>query len=87
MRKLYAEILKLFFCKKLLQCRGSLGLSQEEMAHRLLMAPRSYIDLEHGKTCCGALTLALFLVYFCDDPMTFLTELQHAFERNDPKAA
>ena len=44
------------------------------------MSTRSYVDLEHGKTACSAVTLALFLVFVCDDPVKFLEELRYAFE-------
>jgi len=44
------------------------------------MDERSYIDLDHEKTCCSAITLALFLVYICADVDAFLKELRCAFE-------
>ena len=31
---------------------------------------------------CSALTLALFLAYFCDDPAAFRTELKEVFENS-----
>lgn len=87
MRKHYTNILKAIFCEQLLHRRADLEISQEEMAHRLVMACRTYVDLEHGKTCCSALTLALFLIYLCADPLAFLKELQNAFENSDKRAA
>ena len=57
------------------------------MAERLAMDDRSYIDLDHGKTCCSAITLAHFLIYVCDTPLQFLEGLQHAFEEAEEKAA
>ena len=87
MRKQYTEILKVFFNKKLFHRRVELGITQEEMAHRLAMASRTYADLDHGKSTCSALTLALFLIYICADPLAFLEELRHAFEDSDNKAA
>ena len=87
MRKQYTEILKVFFNKKLFHRRVELGITQEEMAHRLAMASRTYVDLDHGKSNCSALTLALFLIYICADPLAFLEELRHALEDNDSKAA
>ena len=87
MRKHYTNILKTFFHDKLFYSRETLGISQEEMAHRLVMATRTYIDLEHGKTSCSALTLALFLIYVCTDPTTFLEELRDAFEVTEDKVA
>lgn len=87
MRKRYTKILKTIFHKSLSHQRTALGMSQEEMAHSLAMASRTYVDLDHGKTCCSGLTLALFLIYICPDPMKFLEELQYALEESDNKAA
>lgn len=80
MRNQYRQVLKVFFHYRAFQARAELGITQEEMAHRLSMSSRTYVELEHGKTCCGAVTLALYLVYVCDDPDEFLEELKHAFE-------
>ena len=87
MRKHYIKVLKAFFHNKLFFTREALGITQEEMAHRLAMASRTYVDLDHGKTGCSALTLALFLIYICADPLAFLEELRDAFEAADNKAA
>lgn len=80
MRNHYKQILKTFFHRKLFYARDALGITQEEMADRLAMAARTYVDLDHGKTGCSALTLALFLIYICEDPLAFLEELRNAFE-------
>lgn len=87
MRKHYTKVLKSFFHNKLFYTREALGISQEEMAHRLAMAARTYVDLDHGKSSCSALTLALFLIHVCTDPVAFLEELRDAFEAADNKAA
>ena len=87
MRKQYAQILKAFFCENISRERYALGLSQEEMEGRLSMVWRTYIDLEHGKTGCSAVTLSLFLLYICTDPTLFLEQLRHAFEATDNEAA
>ena len=87
MRKQYTQVLKTYFHQRLFRSRVELNITQEEMAHRLQMASRTYVDLDHGKTCCSALTLALFLIYICTDPLKFLEELHDAFEREDIKAA
>ena len=87
MRKHYTKVLKSFFHQKLFRSRVDLGITQEEMANKLSMANRTYVDLDHGKTGCSALTLALFLIYICTDPLGFLEELRDAFEREDSKAA
>jgi len=80
MRKQFGDILKRYFHEKLFHSRNTLQITQEEMAGRLAMAARTYVELEHGKSSCSAVTLVLFLVYVCDDPVVFLEELRDAFE-------
>lgn len=87
MRSHYTSIFKAFFHEKLFRRRVELDITQEEMAERLVMAGRTYVDLDHGKTGCSALTLALFLIYICADPLAFLEELRNAFENGSNKAA
>ena len=87
MRKQYTEVLKIFFHKKLYARRKALGISQEEMAERLSMGCRGYARLDQGQMCCSALTLGLFLIYICEDPLTFLKELRYALENCDKEAA
>ena len=85
MREEYKQILKKLLHEKIIECRNDLCISQEEMAHRLAMAGRSYVELEHGKTGGSALTLALYLVYLCPDSTTFLNELKDAFDTVEQK--
>ena len=80
MSKPYVGILKVFFYRKGGTTRTELAINREEMASRLLMAARTYIDLEQTKNCCSALTLALYLIYVRNDPLAFLNEPQQAFE-------
>lgn len=87
MRKTYYSILKHCFHINLIHTRAALGLSQSQMAERLEMDDRSYIDLDHGKACCSATTLALFLIYVCVDVTVFLEELRNAFEDGKNQAA
>ena len=87
MRKHYLSVLKSYFHEQLILRRTELGLTQEQMAQRLAISIRPYVYLDHGKTCCSALTLALFLIYICDDPQKFLDELRYALEDSDRKAA
>ena len=58
MKKALQEI----FPVELKQYRIKKGLSQETMARLLMVAARSYIDLEHGVTFPSALTLANYLL-------------------------
>ena len=87
MRKQYEETLKTFFHENLFRRRNELGLTQEETAYRLAMNSRSYIELDHGKSSCSGLTLARFLIYLCDDPISFLNKLRYAFESKESDAA
>lgn len=81
MRKIYRNILKQQFYRNLRHSRATGNLTQSEMAERLAMDDRSYIDLEHGKSCCSAVTLALFLAYACEDVPKFLSDLRNAIDQ------
>ena len=87
MRKIYGNILKTYFTRQLCQRRMLLRVTQAEMAERLLMDDRSYIDLEHGKSGCGATTLAVYMVYVCDDVYGFVEGLRRAFEAGNDSVA
>lgn len=80
MRKAFNAILKQTFHEHLIRYRNIQGLTQVQMADRLTMEPRSYADLDRGKTTCTALTLVRFLIYCCDDPQKFLNELRVQFD-------
>ncbi len=80
MRKHCTNILKEQLHTHLIRNRDDMGITQEEMAHKLMMACRTYVDLDHGKSCCSALTFALYLIYICPDPGAFLNELRGALE-------
>lgn len=58
-----------------------MNISQEEMAFLLAMSARGYCKLEYGDCACCGLTLALYLIYVCEDPIRFLEDLQHELER------
>ena len=45
------------------------------------MDDRSYIDLDHGKTLCSSLTLALYLSDACLAPMRFLWTFRREIEQ------
>ena len=83
MRKQYIAILNKFFHKNLTATRMQNRLSQVKMADKLIMDTRSYVNLDHGKSGCSALTLALFLIYLCDDAPGFLNELRKQLEDTD----
>lgn len=87
MRNTYRRVLKNCFNNVLVRTRTEQALTQSQMAERLAMDERSYIDLDHGKSCCSAVTLALFLIYCCCDPLGFLGEFKDAIETEIESAA
>ena len=80
MRKFYENTLKKCFHNSLFRTRVDLGLTQAQMADRLIMDNRSYIELDHGNSNCSALTLAMYLAFCCRDPMGFLEEFRRQIE-------
>lgn len=58
-------VLKKYLTKKIKEVRKSLGLTQEEMAEKMDISTRSYVDIEHGISLCKTVTLFQFLS-FCD---------------------
>ena len=86
-RKRLSAILKQHFYMQLMLTRTMLGYTQSQMASQLFMDDRSYIDLDHGKSSCSALTLALFLIYCCEDATAFLGGLHKALEEGMNDAA
>lgn len=87
MRKPYQKILKNTFRDWLVHTREGAVITQSDMAQLLWMDDRSYADLEHGKSCCSALTLVIFLLFCCPDSTRFLEELRHAFATAPNKVA
>ena len=80
MRNLYHSALKQCFYHHLIMTRVTLEMTQSDMAEYLAMNYRSYVDLDHGKSCCSATTLVLYLLYLCEDVDAFLEDLRNAFE-------
>ena len=87
MREIYIHVLKNFFYERLMRSRYERCLTQAQMGRLLAMEERSYAYLESGETSCSGLTLALFLIYCCDDASAFLAELREAFEKEADHAA
>lgn len=80
MRHYYEEILKTFFHARLMKAKASLNWSQAKLAKILCMDSRSIVYLAHGDFCCSALSLAMFLIYCCENPLAFLDDLRKEFE-------
>lgn len=84
MRKDLYFLIKDYFRNELLKTRGAK--TQEEMAASLCMSVRAYSDLERGKSCCGLITLLLYLVRGCPDREAFLNGLFTILEDFEDKA-
>ena len=72
----YKLILRVLFRVGLLEYRKSYGNTQEEMAEKLHISPRSYMDLEHGKYCVSSVTLMFFMAQL---PKERVVELVNTF--------
>ena len=81
MRANIGDVLRSRFRRNLVAVRADMGQTQSDMAQLLSISLRSYADLESGRSCCSAATLALFLVRACPDPVAFLDELREALDR------
>lgn len=58
----YKTLLQEFLRSSIYAFRKERGYSQERMAELLHIAPRSYIDQEHGKYSFSALSVIFFLI-------------------------
>ena len=80
MKKALQEI----FPVELKQYRIKRGLSQEAMARLLMVAARSYINLEHGVTFPSALTLANYMLLLPEkERVDLLRRLRSGFENEE----
>ena len=86
MRNTYRILIGKYFCQTVFTYRIQQDMTQVEMAERLCMDERSYIDLEHGKNGCSVVTLMLFLLYECSDVDNFLRELRDMLEEANDAA-
>ena len=75
----YQNALKDYMCIEFKKTRSELGFTQQQMAEILQMDPRSYRSLEKGEFACGALSLALYIVFCCSDISRLTNELQKLF--------
>ena len=87
MRNIYRAILKYFFRTRFITFRNSTNYTHAELSEQLEMDERSFSYLIHGQTSGSALTLALFLIYFCPDSKEFLDDLRKEFENTNDNIA
>ena len=72
----YKIALKEYLMVFLKSFRKELGLSQEEMAEKLKLTPRSYSDLERGVSCLSTVTiLLLFSLMKAEDIIILIFDL------------
>lgn len=81
MKKRLLRTFNVYFRTHLLRTRHAMRNTQEELARKLCIEPRSYTALECGEHGCGALTLVLYLLYVCPDPAAFLAGLKAEFDK------
>ena len=62
-----------------IKTRERLNLTQKEMARKLEMCERSYVDIESGVNMCGTLTFVLLLIEQ-EDPIAYIQELKFKLE-------
>ena len=77
---IYSEF-RNYFRSVLLETRATLGITQEQMAARLLMSPRNYAVLESGKSGCGTVYFMLFQIRCCPERNAFLSRLSALLEQ------
>ncbi len=87
MKKRYLDSFKEIYAKNLMQERDNSNLTLQQMASKLHIDPRSYIEIDHGRSTGSALTLAMFLIYCCSDVNSFLETLKDEFDKTGGEAA
>ena len=63
-----------FFSAHFLQYRVARDITQEEMSAWLHITPRSYIELEHGRSLCSARTFIFYLYLLPQDEKLILID-------------
>lgn len=84
MRSRYKQLLKDFLADRIKQYRKGHGLTQENMAERLRVSPRSYIDLEHKRYGCSSMTVLFFFLHLNQEELLqLLRDFRALIERTD----
>lgn len=81
MKELYQEELKKLIASYFVMTRKTENISQNKMSEWLLISERSYVEIEHGHNLCNPISLLIYLVYYCQDPLTFLEDVRKVLER------
>lgn len=84
MRKYYKRLLQDFLAERIRRFRAERSYTQEHMAECLRISPRSYIDLEHKRYGCSALTALFFLLMLDNEArMRLFSDLRELIEEAD----
>ena len=67
----FCNELKAYTRSELLRTRAALGISQEEMARKLMLSSRAYAALESGRSCCSFPTFVLLMLNCYPDRNVF----------------
>ena len=65
----YTLLLRMFMTEQIKGRRKALHFTQETMAEKLHISPRSYINIERGKSGCSAATLMFFLIILPEEEL------------------
>jgi transcriptional regulator with XRE-family HTH domain len=83
----YSLLLRVFLTEQIKSRRKALHLTQESMAEKLRISPRSYISLEQGKSGCSAATLTFFLlILFNEDLLQLFAAFRRRLKEEDSYA-
>lgn len=75
LRKEIGVLLRQEFSELFRNTRLSKLLTQEKMSEKLLIEPRSYQDLESGKSLCGIITYFMFKNTFPEVDLDYIDDL------------
>lgn len=84
-KNLFKTKLKALFSKHMKDTRDGVNDSQEDMAAKLDISTRSYVDLDKGKPLCSTLVLVRYLVllYKAGKALPFLQSLSEVVDEVD----
>ena len=68
--------LRTYMSQCLAETRREQNFSQAKSSERLMVAARSYADLEQGECLCCTLTFVLFLLFCCKDRDALLLDMK-----------
>ena len=76
MKRTCKSTLRSYMTRRLTDARKQFHFSQARFSEKLMIDPRSYADLEHGKSLCSTLTFIIYLCFFCEDVDVLIQDLR-----------